>query len=66
VLAITGDADTLFVEGDGGAEAGGTADAAFLIGDWTVGPTVDGFASFTLASATVNIDLDMTTEIVVA
>ena len=66
VLAVTDDADTLFVEGDGAAETGGDADAAFLVGDWTSAGTAEGFATFTLAGATVNVELDMSTDVLVS
>jgi hypothetical protein len=63
VLAVTDDASTLFVEGDGAAETGGAADAASLIGDWASAPTLAGFTAFTLANATVNVDGDVTTDV---
>jgi hypothetical protein len=66
VLAITDDNSTLFVEGDGAAATGSDADAAVLVGDWTSGPAVDGFTTFTLATATVNVDADMSTNVVVS
>jgi hypothetical protein len=66
VLGATDDAHMLFVEGDGAAATGSVADTAVLVGEWTPGPTVDGFASFALASATVSIDVDMSTDVVVS
>jgi hypothetical protein len=64
VLEVTDDAATLFVEGDGATASGGAGDAAALVGDWTPGPAADGFATFTLASATVNVDVDLATDVV--
>ena len=66
VLAITDEADTPFVAGDGAAATGSVADAACLVGDWTSGPALDGFVTFTLASAAVSVDTEMTTDVVVA
>ena len=60
VLAMTNAGHTLFVEGDSAAETGSSADTATLAGGWAPGGTVDGFSSFTLGAATVNVDADMT------
>jgi hypothetical protein len=66
VLAIQDDARTLFVEGDGTCETGSAADAAFPVGNWTGGQTVDGSNAFMFAGATVHIDVEVTTEVLVA
>jgi hypothetical protein len=66
VLAITDEAAALFVAGDGAAATGSVADAAVLVGEWTPGPALDGFVTFTLASAAVSVDTEMTTDVVVA
>ena len=59
VIAMTDDANTLFIDGDSAAETGTAADTALLIGSWTPGPPAAGFDVFTLGSATVNVDADI-------